>query len=98
MEVEGEKSVGVVYSSRRVSQEFLSIQNIFEQKSQTVQPTDEYSISFSNVSFTNISTNIKKGAANNTKISRRYKSVQKHTSVGKLESESKVDRQFSSLS
>ena len=32
--VEGEMSEGIVYSSRWVSQEFLNIQNIFEQKSQ----------------------------------------------------------------
>ena len=90
--VEGEKSEERVYSSRRVSQEFLKLQNVFEQKSREVQPTDEHSISLSNVSFSSISTNMKGAANNNSKIPRRYKSVQKHTSVGNSESESGVDK------
>ena len=40
---EVERSVGVISSSRRASQELKNIQNIFEQNSQLVQPTDEHS-------------------------------------------------------
>ena len=71
--VEGEKGEGRVYSARRVSQEFLRLQNIFEHRSQEVQPTDVHSISSLNVSFNNIPTNSKGAATNVSRIPRRIK-------------------------
>ena len=89
--VEGEKDEGRFYSARRVSQEFLRLQNIFEHRSQEVEPTDVHSISSLNVSFNNIPTNIKGAATNVSRIPRRYTSVQKQISVGFSESESNMD-------
>ena len=88
---EVERSLGVVSSSRRASQEFKNIQNIFEENSQLIQPTEEHSIYLSS-----ISSNIKKGSVR--KVNRKFQSVQKHKSVGSLGKSSERESEMDSFS